>query len=394
MPFTSSSDPLSAVRALVPLIEAEADATEADRTLSPPVVKAFADSGLFGLLVPKVLGGIEADAPTTLAVFEELTRADPSTGWTFLANTSTSGFAGAFCGDTAAKVMFPAGRVVTHAGMLGPRGRSVPVPGGYQVSGRFSFGSGSGHADWIGAGTVVTGEDGPILTEQGIPELRVAFLPRDEVEFLDNWDVLGLQGTGSFDYEVKDRFIGEEFTFSLLSPTIRRGGDAYRLGVLGLTSIGHCGFALGVARRALQEAARLAPDKFRMSSTTPVTEDRLFQYDFAYQEAAFRSARAYAYEVFHQAASVAASGTNPDEETHHRMRQVTTYATRVASDLVRAAFGWLGTDAIRPSVLQRLLRDIQTASQHIFVDASTLYGATPVLLRSYQEPVDEPSGGG
>ena len=385
MPSTSNSDPLAAARALTPLIEAEADATESARTLSPAVVAAFVDSGLFGLLVPKVLGGSEADAPTTLAVFEELTRADPSTGWTFLANTSTSGFAGAFCGDAAVATMFPAGQVVTHAGMLGPRGQSVPEPGGYRVSGRFSFGSGSGHADWIGAGTIVTGRDGPVIGAHGLPELRVVFLPRDKVEFLDNWDVLGLQGTGSFDYEVKDRFVAEGFTFPLLSPTIHRGGDVYRLGVLGLTSIGHCAFALGVARRALEEAARIAPGKVRMSAMTPVTEDRLFQYDFASQEAAFRSARAYAYEVFGLAASVAATGVNPDEELQHRLRQVTTYATRVAADLVRAAYGWLGTDGIRPSVIQRLLRDIQTASQHIFVDSSTLYNATPALLRSYQK---------
>lgn len=220
--------------------------------------------------------------------------------------------------------MFPPGQVVTHVGMLGPRGQSVPVVSGYKVSGRFSFGSGSGHADWIGAGTIVAGESGPVVDANGIPELRVAFLPRDEVEFLDNWDVLGLQGTGSFDYEVKDRFVEEGFTFSLLKPTIHRGGDAYRLGVLGITSVGHCGFALGVGRRALQEAARIAPGKIRMSSMTPVTEDRLFQHDFAYHEAAFRAARAYAYEVFGHAASVAATGVDPDEETHQRMRRVTT----------------------------------------------------------------------
>lgn len=383
MPSTSSSDPQAAARNLVPLIEAEADATEAARTLSPVVVEAFAQSGLFGLVVPRVLGGTEADAPTTLSVFEELTRADPSTGWTFLANTCTSGFAGAFCGDAAVKTMFPPGRVVTHAGMLGPRGKSVPAPGGYRVSGRFSFGSGSAHADWIGAGTIVIGEDGPVIGAHGLPEARVVFLPRDEVEFLDNWDVLGLQGTGSFDYEIRDRFVEEGFTFPLLGPTIYRGGDVYRLGVLGITSIGHCGFALGVARRALEEAARIAPGKVRMSSPTPVSDDRLFQHDFAYHEAAFRSARAYAYEIFGQAASVAATGVDPDQEMQHRLRQVTTYATRVAADLVRSVYGWLGTDGIRPSVIQRLLRDIQTASQHIFVDASTLYSATPVLMRAY-----------
>lgn len=380
----SSSHALTTARQLAQLIEAEADATEAAGTLTRRVVDALSDSGLFLLLVPKVLGGIEADAPTTLAVFEELTRADPSTGWSFLANTSTSGFAGAFCGDAAVQAMFPAGQVVTHAGMLGPRGHAAPVPGGYRVSGQFSFGSGSAHADWIGAGTIVSTEDGPVVGAGGLPDLRVVFVPRQDVEFLGNWDVLGLQGTGSYDYRLTDRFVEEGFTFPLLSPTIHRGGDVYRLGVLGLTSIGHCGFALGVARRALEEVARIAPGKVRMSAAAPVSEDRLFQYDFAFQEAAFRSVRAYAYEVFGQAAAVAASGVDPDEEMQHRLRQVTTYATRVAADLTRAAYGWLGTDGIRPSVIQRLLRDIQTASQHIFVDSSTLCSATPALLGSYR----------
>ncbi|MDE3203217.1 MAG: acyl-CoA dehydrogenase family protein [Acidobacteriota bacterium] len=384
MTVTFTTDPLASARELAPLVEAEADATEAAGTLSPAVVQALAERGLFGLLVPSELGGMEADAATTLAVYEELCRADPSTGWSFLANTCTSGFAGAFCGDAAVAAMFPPGKVVSHAGMLGPRGSAVPEDGGYRVSGRFSFGSGSGHADWIGAGTIVAGPDGPLMGANGLPELRVAFLPRHEVEFLGNWDVLGLQGTGSFDYEVKDRFVADDFTFSVMSPTIHRGGAVYRLGVLGLTSVGHCGFALGVAQRALEEAARVAPSKVRMSSFTAVSDDRLFQYDFAHHEAAFRSVRAYSYELFEQADSVARTGADPDAELQLRLRQVTTYATHVAADVVRAAFGWLGTDGIRPTVIQRLLRDVQTAAQHIFVDSSTFCSATPALLASYQ----------
>jgi len=377
------SDPLATARSLSGLIVSEAERTESEGTLSPAVVDAFRKTGLFGLLIPAELGGAEADAVTTLAVFEELSRADASTGWTLLANTTTSGFAGAFCGDAAVEAMFGAARPPVHAGMLGPRGRARPVNGGYEVSGSYSFGSGSAHADWIGAGTMVMAGDAPVMTPSGLPEMRVAFLPRDAVRFLGNWDVLGLVGTGSYDYAVDDVFVADDFTFPLVGARLRRGGPVYRLGVLGLTSIGHCGFALGVGRRALEEIARAAPAKVRMSSLTPVADDPLFRHDFSFQEAALQGARAYAFEVFGRAMGVAGKGQEPDAELAQRLRQATTYATRVAADVVRSAYGWLGTDGIRPGVLQRCLRDMETASQHIFVDGSTFTAAAPVLLESY-----------
>ncbi|HEV2369898.1 MAG TPA: acyl-CoA dehydrogenase family protein, partial [Acidimicrobiales bacterium] len=355
------SDPLATARTLCPLIDSEAAATESGGTLSPAVVDAFRESGMFWLLVPAVLGGTEADAVTTLEVFEELSRADASTGWTLLANTTTSGFAGAFCDEAAVKTMFGGSEMPVHGGMLGPRGRAVPAEGGFRVSGNYSFGSGTGHSDWVGAGTMVMGENGPLTGESGLPEMRVAFLPRDAVRFLGNWDVLGLVGTGSYDYAVDDVFVDEGFTFPLIGAEIRRGGPVYRLGVLGLTSIGHCGFALGVGRRALEEVAKGAPGKVRMSGLAPVADDPVFRHDFAFHEAALRSARAYAFEIFGAAMEQAEAGRDPDLEVAQRLRQATTYATRVAVDVVRASYGWLGTDGIRPSVLQRCLRDIETA---------------------------------
>ena len=377
------SDPLATARSLSQLIVSEAEHTEAAGTLSPAVVAAFRETGLFGLLIPAVLGGTEADAVTTLAVFEELSRADASTGWTLLANTTTSGFAGAFCGDAAVEAMFGSGKSPVHAGMLGPRGRARPAEGGYTVSGSYSFGSGSAHADWIGAGTMVMSGDAPVMTSSGLPEMRVVFLPREQVRFLGNWDVLGLVGTGSYDYAIDDVFVAEDFTFPLIGAEVRRGGPVYRLGVLGLTSIGHCGFALGVGRRALEEVARGAPGKVRMGGLTPVADDPIFRHDFSYQEAALQGARAYAFDVFGRAMDRASGGEDPDTELAQRLRQATTYATRVAADVVRSAYGWLGTDGIRPGVLQRCLRDIETASQHIFVDGSTLTAAAPALLESY-----------
>jgi len=371
---TAVPDVLTTARSLFDVIDREAATGDDGRTMPAPVVSALVDSGLFELMVPSSMGGLEADAVTTLEVFEELSRADGSTGWSFLANATTTAFAAAYTGDAAVKEMFGGARPVMHAGMLGPRGVATPADGGYVVRGRYSFGSGCAHAQWIGAGTVVPGDP---------PELRVAFLPRDRVTFLDNWDVLGLSGTGSFDYEVPEQFVDAAFTFPIVTAVAQRGGPVYRLGVLGLTSIGHCGFALGVGRRALEEVARLAGTKVRMGATTPIGEQQMFQYDFAYQDAALRSARAYSLEVFGAAQATVDGGDPPTMEQLLRIRQATTYATRIAAEATRVAYTWAATDAIRPTPLQRCFRDIHTATQHIFVDNSTFTNATPVLLPGY-----------
>jgi len=377
------TDPVATACSLAPLIESEASSADTQGTMTPAVVDALGGAGLFGLLVPRSLGGTEADAVTTLAVFEELSRADGSSGWSFLANATTTAFAAAYTGDAAVAAMFDGSVPAIHAGMLGPRGEAKAVDGGYLVHGRFSFGSGCGHAAWIGAGTLVTKDGQFVAAASGLPEMRVVFVPRDRVEFLGNWDVLGLSGTGSYDYELSEQLVDADWTFPLAAEVARRGGPVYRLGVLVLTSLGHCGFALGVARRSLEEIARLSGSKQRMGASSPIAGQQLFQHDFAYQDAALRSARAYAFEVFADAQATVERGDELSDEQRHRARQATTYATRVAADVVRCAYTWAGTDGLRPGPLQRCFRDIHAATQHIFVDNSTLTAATPVLLPGY-----------
>src|SRR6185503_12530692 len=116
-------------------IEREADRSESDATLSPVVVEALHDAGLFGLMVPKELGGEEADLPTVVAVYEEVCRADGSAGWTLLANATTSAFAGAYTGRSAIAEMFGGDRIPVAAGQFSPRGTAVRDGAGYVVSG-------------------------------------------------------------------------------------------------------------------------------------------------------------------------------------------------------------------------------------------------------------------
>jgi indole-3-acetate monooxygenase len=364
-------------RKLAPLIEAEATAGEELGTLASPVVDAIRESGLFNLMIPAELGGSEVNAVTAISVFEELTAADASSGWSHMANVSSSAFV-AYLRDEATSVMF-AGDPVIIAGQYAPKGPAIAVDGGYQVSGSYSFGSGSGHANWMGGGTIEMENGAPRFVD-GKPFIRAFFVPRDEVEFLGNWDVMGLAGTGSYDYAVSERVVPDEFTFLITTPTQYRGGSLYGLGVMGMTSAGHAGFALGVTRRALDEVLSLAGRKQRMGHATPVAGIERFQYELGAHAAKAKAARAFVYDAFSSIQDALAPGEMISPANLAILRQATTYATHVSSEVVDFAYHWSGADGIRAGVMQRLWRDTHTSTQHIFVDDSTFTDAGKQLL--------------
>ena len=379
------TDLIERTRRLTPLVQAAADRSEELGTMPDDVVDALADAGLFWVLVPEELGGEASDVRTVLGVFEELSRADGSTGWSLMANATSSCFAAIYLGDEATDAMFGRARRAgrrppIHAGMFGPVGTATVHPGGIDLDGRYSFGSGCGHADWFAAGGMVAVDGEPAVDELGLPDMRVAFLPRDQVEITGNWDVLGLAGTGSYDYRVDHRDVDDEYTFRLLTCSPRRGGDLFRLGLFALTALGHAGFALGVGRRALDEIVTIARSKQRLGGD-PICDQQLFQHDFAMHDAAMRGARAATYEAFGAAEAALADGGAPSNVQQQRMRQATTYATRVAADVARFAYTWAGSTGLRqPSVVGRCFRDISAGTQHLFVDNNTLTGYTQAVL--------------
>ncbi|HEX4016373.1 MAG TPA: acyl-CoA dehydrogenase family protein [Frankiaceae bacterium] len=359
---------VEAARKLAPFIEAEAVTCERQGTMPQSVVSALRESGLFSIMVPRELGGSEVSAVTALAVFEELTAADASIGWSQMANASSSAFS-AYLGDEAVEKMF-ADEPAIIAGQFGPRGMAVAVDGGYQVQGRYAFGSGSGHADWIGGGAIEMDGAAPRMVD-GRPILRAFFVPRSQVEFLGGWDVMGLIGTGSFDYAISEQVVPESFTFEITNAHQYRGGSLYGLGVLGMTSVGHAGFALGVSRRAVDEILVLAGRKKRMGHTTTVAEVERFQYELGRVTAMLKAARALLYETFAIAQQQVKANGTLEEDLRLGIRQATTHAAHVSAAVVDVAYHWSGADGIRPGVIQRLYRDTNASTQHIFVDDGT-----------------------
>lgn len=372
---------LDAARALAPTIEAAAAATEASGRLDERVGQAVLDAGLLHLLVPAELGGAAVGITDALAVFEELARQDGSTGWSVMAASASTAFAAAYSSDEVAKELFADGRRSVMAGQLSPRGQAVAGPAGrYTVSGSYRFGSGSDRATHMLGGCLAMVDGAPAMRPNGMPEILAAIVPRDAVTFRGNWDVLGLAGTASVDYDIAPTEVDPGALFSIFSEEPLRGGTVHRLGVMTITAAGHAGFALGVARRALDEIALLATTKTRLGEVR-LADQQAFQVGYARAEGKVRAARSFIVEAFAACEdAVARTGSQPDD-VRQLARLATSWGTEACAEAVEWAYRESGSDGLRvPSALGRCFRDMYAGTQHLFVSRKTLTDAAVTLL--------------
>ena len=366
---------MDAVEAVRPVLEAGALESENKATLVQSSVAALYDSGLFRLKLPHVLGGAEADPVTQLEVLEAVSRIDPSAGWCLMIGAASLGILGAFLPDDAMPEVFVDGKPPLTAGVFAPFGTATPVGSGYLVSGRWSFASGIRHSQWVSAGARVTTE------EQAHPtQVRIA-MRTSQVEIHDNWDVMGLRGTGSCDFSVDNLFLPGRY---VTDPMIRdplRGGALYLMGRPGFVTNEHSAFALGVARKALDAAARAAVAKLRgYDSRNLVAHRPVYQAALGEADLKLRAARALNVETLEEVWQVVNSGHSPEPALQARLRGVATYTTDVAVDVVSTCFRYAGGEALFASnVLQGCLRDIYAAAQHQMV-SDTAYEIHGQLL--------------
>ena len=354
---------MEAVEAVRPILEAGVQESEDQGTLAPSSVEALYSSGLLNLKLPQCLGGAEADLVTQLDVLEAVSYVDPAAGWCLMIGAASLGSLGAFLPDEAIEELFVNGEPPLTAGVFAPFGTAAPVGGGYLVNGRWSFGSGIRHSQWVSAGARVVTE------EEGYPaQVRVA-LPTAQVTIHDNWQVMGLRGTGSCDFSVENQFVPDRFVTDPMLREPLRGGPLYRMGRPGFVTNEHSAFALGVARRALEAARDTAIAKSRGYSDPNLLARRpTFQRVLGEADLKLRSARALNVETLEKAWETVSRGESPGPAAQARLRAVATYTTDVASEIVSNCFRYGGGEALfQSSALQQCLRDINAAAQHQMV---------------------------
>jgi len=350
-------------RRVAEIAREHADYGDEHGLLAEPVVEALHREGLFGMWVPKaVRGGYELDPVSSLQVIENLSYGDPSAGWVLMAAALAIGTGAAYLRDDAVEELFSGERLPVIAGQGTRPGKAVPKDGGFLLSGSWSFASGIKHGTHIHTLAVIetTGEP------------RIFVLPVGQAKLIENWDVLGLRGTGSIDYTIDNAYVPESYTHFATTEEPLRGGSLYTIGIIGFASMCHSGWACGIGRRVLDELIDVVHQKAGRPGT--LADSQSFHEQFAHAEAVYRSARAFVYETWGDIKESLARGDRLSVRQHSLMRLALANATWSAHHAAMFAYKAAGTLALRAGTLQRLFRDMHAGTQHI-TSSPPVYGA-------------------
>jgi alkylation response protein AidB-like acyl-CoA dehydrogenase len=350
---------LAAVTELAPKIAGRSEQIERDRGLPADLLAELAAAGCLRMLSPREYGGDELPLAEVVRVVGELARADAAVGWSVGQHCSAQLILGGFPAATVAEV-YADGPDVLIAGAVAPRGRALPVEGGWRVSGRWPFVTGCRWSSWIYANCLVADGDAE-------PTVRLVLMRAEDVRVVDTWSVTGLCGTGSHDVVIQG-VCPEERSCALPGSA---GGAVTEHPRLLHGSFLLAAVSLGIARRALDEVLTLVAENTGKPGRGPAPTGELGSAHLTLKAAeallAEQVAAADDPARLARASALATAGT------------ATGTAKRVVSDL----FALGGSASVyEASALQRLLRDIHVAGQHFLNRPHTAAEVGAALLAS------------
>lgn len=336
------------------------------------VIAKLKRAGIYRAATPRRFGG-DARAPAEfLAMIERIATADGSAAWVASFGSANLYLAALPLATQAA--IYAGGPDQVFAGGLFPVQNAAPEPGGYRVNGTWKFASGCKGADWLGVG-IGTGKAGEA---PGKP--RTAVFRPEQVEIVENWNVVGMQGTGSHDLRVTDQFVAEDWTFvrggasTVDEPLYRYPTIAYAAQVLAVVN-------LGLARAALDVANHMAGGRKTTTGAPQLADRAYYRIELAKAEAQLRSARAFFYESTDTVWQSILAGNDVTSEQVSLLRLSATQIAREGADVVNRAYRLGGTIAIyRTHPLQRLMRDAMVVTQHAFLGEGNYDGAGAVFV--------------
>jgi alkylation response protein AidB-like acyl-CoA dehydrogenase len=364
---TTTPDVMAAIEQIGPVIEQHRDEGEQVRRLPDATMAALRDAGLLRLWTPKEYGGDEVDLPVFMKAVEGIAQLDSAAGWVF--STAAAGpLLTAFMPASVSNEIYANGPDVPIPGASAPNGRAVPVDGGYRVSGRWPLASGCHHGEWLGGMALIFDGDVPRMDAHGVPDFKSVLFPRQDCELLDTWYSLGMRGTGSTHYAVNDVFVPEDRTFSVFTAPPQVSGPLYKLGVLPMFAMTVTSVLPGIARAAIDAFVKMAKAKTPTFSQTGLATRPTIHAEVARVEAMVQSSRAYLYEVAEEMMASVKAGEPVSEATEVRRRLACSNVGASCIEAVDRLFALAGATPIYTGQrLERCLRDIHTAGQHLFV---------------------------
>jgi len=364
--MTTAQDVLDGVRDLLPTFRERADEAERLRQVPEASVKALEETGFFRMLQPKRYGGLETDPVDFFTAVREIASADGSTGWISSVLGVHPWQVGLFA-DEAQAAVWGTDESTRLSSSYAPTGKAQVTEGGYLLSGRWSFSSGSAHASWVLLGGLVFNADGNVI------DFKTFMVPRDKYEIVDVWNVVGLRGTGCNDILVEETFIPEAFTLSMGETGQCKGpgqevntSDLYKLPFHSLFTTTITTPIVGMATGAYQEHVDMQQKRVRAAYLgEKASSDPFAAVRIAKASSEIDAAWALLVSNLREEQAHVAKGEKIPLSLRLRVRRDQVLGTQRAIDAIDALFEASGGRALAEGTyLQRAWRDAHAGRVH------------------------------
>jgi alkylation response protein AidB-like acyl-CoA dehydrogenase len=371
--------------AIAPLLAEHAAEAERQRKPHDAVIAALEEAEIFKLMVPRELGGFELDLDTFLEVGLVLAEGDASMSWVTTFYIEHCWMLCHFPQEFQRKVFAERSYVLAPAA-IAPNGGAVPVEGGYRLNGRWQWGTGAMHAEWVIVGSRVIHPDERL-------DMRFFAMHRDDVTIDDTWYVDGMLGTGSNDIVVDDLIVPEEQSTSLIDVAEGKGlgaklysGPLYRTPMIPVLGLAAAMPAVGQAKAAVRRFRDHMTDRILYGTLTKQSDNPAAQIRLARAAIEAQQAELLLRSVVEEVMELRDNATRED-----RARWVASYAFAVdqSKRVLQSISEASGAHAhFQSHPLQRAVRDINTMACHVVFDldsrlenhGKTMLGMDPVGL--------------
>ena len=373
LPLDIEAQPVvQAAAALRSVIRSHREDIEREQRLPKALVEQFHAAGFYNLVIPRELGGLQADPLTYVRVVELVAEAAGAAGWN-LANNSICQLIALGLEDEGVHEIYAHGadNVIAGTAVMGG-GRAVPVDGGYRVTGRWPFGSGCQEGSWMLGSFQIFDGDQPRRSPDGASVYWRGFFQRSEAQIVEgSWDVAGLRATGSFDWTVDDVFLPERRTMVHAGAPLdnqwkRWSGVSYALPAQAWVGPHHSAVITGIARAGIDALIELAGAKTPRGRTGRLCENPQVQDAVGRADSILNAGRAYRSATITEVWNTVAAGEETTLEQRARCRLAAAHAAdsaREAMDLMYRHGG--STSYQRESRLAECWRDLHVVAQAV-----------------------------
>ncbi len=342
--------------------------------------RAFIEAGFYRILQPRRFGGLELDLETFFKVMQNIARGCPSSGWVLALTAGHAHLLSVLFSEQAQVEIFGDDGEYRAPASLNGSASATPVDGGYRVTGTWNYCSGIDSAThFIGGGARVVRRDSP-QDGTGSERRLLAIVPHGEFTIVEDWDVLGMRGTGSHRVVIDDVFVPEHLTGPAMFDyaTVREAAGRrvhpnpmYRCGRIASVLWGEmAAVAVGIAQGALDVYEGELRTK-KMASPPFATRSEVPEYQRQFGEAWALIAMAEATllkigrDYMRFCEEEAAGGEPFGDQRDRQLLLLEQYTTKLAADAVDIMFRTAGTSATRvDSDLQRSFRDMAMIRTH------------------------------